>query len=85
MERREPLKIKERPLMVMDGTLFLKNYMNLDYEEALNYIEILAKRVKMFNGNFVLLRHNTMVMTDAQEHFYERVLDTIINVESVNL
>jgi len=71
--------------MVMDGTLFLKNYMNLDYEEALNYIEILAKRVKMFNGNFVLLRHNTMVMTDAQEHFYERVLDTIINVESVNL
>jgi len=85
LERREPLKIKERPLMVMDGTLFLKNYMNLDYEEALNYIEILAKRVKMFNGNFVLLRHNTMVMTDAQEHFYERVLDTIINVESVNL
>ena len=80
LERREPLKIKERPLMVMDGTLFAEKYMNLDYEEALNYIEILAKRVKMFNGNFVLLWHNTMVMTDAQKHFYERVLDTIINV-----
>jgi len=80
LERREPLKIKERPLMVMDGTLFAENYMNLDYEDALNYIEILAKRVNMFNGNFVLLWHNTMLATDGQKRFYEKVLDTITTV-----
>jgi hypothetical protein len=66
--------------MVMDGTLFAEKYMNLDYEEALNYIEILAKCVKMFNGNFVLLWHNTMLVTDDQKRFYEKVLDTITTV-----
>uniref|UniRef100_A0A7C2K256 DUF7033 domain-containing protein n=1 Tax=candidate division WOR-3 bacterium TaxID=2052148 RepID=A0A7C2K256_UNCW3 len=80
LEQRKPLKIKEKPLMVMDGTLLDEKYMNLGYEEALNYIKILANRVKMFNGDFVLLWHNTMLITDGQKRFYEKVLDTAMSV-----
>ncbi len=54
---KQKLKIKERPLIIMDGT-FDEGYMGLSYQAALNEISKLRERCKMFDGQFSMLWHN---------------------------
>lgn len=52
-------KVLEIPLIVMDGTLQNKSYLNLRKDEALEFIVPIIQEVKKFNGVFTLLWHNT--------------------------
>ena len=54
---RKPLKVKERPLIAMDCTLF--DYMNLSNEQGLVQLEELKKIIKRYKGEFVFLWHNS--------------------------
>jgi hypothetical protein len=47
------------PLVIMDATLQEKKYMDLTYEESLEYCSNLINNVKQVNGEFVVLWHNT--------------------------
>lgn len=49
------------PMTVMDGTLNGKQYMNLDYEQALDYCQKLIAEVKKHGGEIVLLWHNSSI------------------------
>ncbi len=49
------------PMTVMDGTLDGKQYMHLDYEQALDYCRKLITEVKKHGGELVLLWHNSSV------------------------
>ena len=70
------LKLKERPLIVMDGSF-------LAYQEGItplyvkNKILLLMKKVKQYNGDFVFLWHNSSFNTEewnTYEHIYKEVL-----------
>jgi hypothetical protein len=54
---KQKLKIKERPLIIMDAT-FDERYMGLSCQTALDEIYKLRERCKMFNGQFSMLWHN---------------------------
>ena len=64
------LDIKQNPLIFMEGSLFDANYMNLNSLEARNHINKIYKRIKLYNGKFTLLWHNSNLISDYEKEFY---------------
>lgn len=72
----EIINILEAPLIVMDGTLNV--YMGLSLNnETLNRVKVLIERCKIFNGNFVLLWHNSELYQKNQRDFYEKLVSLL--------
>jgi hypothetical protein len=66
------------PLEIMECTLNLKNYMNLDYENAFTVCKQIIDQVYKHNGELVLLWHNTeFTGMNYQEKLYISVLEYI--------
>ena len=72
---RKTLKLKERPLIVMEGSL--ANYQNVSSEEMKLKILNLIEKVKKYNGEFVFLWHNSsfnIPFWKKYQNIYEKVL-----------
>ncbi|MFZ4582326.1 MAG: polysaccharide deacetylase family protein [Paludibacter sp.] len=65
-------KLFLHPITIMDGTLSDKRYMYMNAHDAYQYCEQLIKNVATFNGDLVLLWHNTSV--EVRPDFYHRKL-----------
>lgn len=64
---RKKLKLKERPLLVMDGTLFsYQNYSDLEAKEKVD-------KIKMSSNTFTILWHNSHI---KHLKFYEECIKT---------
>jgi len=73
---RKQLKLKEKPLIVMDGSLV--TYQNITVEEGYNKVNGLLQKVKKYNGDFVFLWHNSSFNTITWKPFqiiYEKILN----------
>lgn len=73
---RKKLKLKEKPLIVMEGS-FVTYQPNIKPIEMENKINLLIEEVKKYNGEFVFLWHNSSFNTTQWEKYqdiYERVL-----------
>ena len=75
---RKALSLRERPLIVMEGTLFNRRYMRLSYKESAFSIQELSKTCKLLKGRFTLLWHNNKLLTKKDKQFYSKLLETII-------
>jgi hypothetical protein len=64
------LDIKQNPLIFMEGSLLDPNYMNLNLLEARDHINKIYKRIKLYNGKFTLLWHNSNLISDHEKEFY---------------
>jgi peptidoglycan/xylan/chitin deacetylase (PgdA/CDA1 family) len=74
--RRERLNIQERPLVVMDVSVFSNKYMNYDYgANAQNLILKLKSRCFQFNGDFTILWHNNNFPHDKAKEIYKLVVN----------
>jgi hypothetical protein len=71
--RRSPLEI--RPLTVMDGTLFSKQYMNLDEKTGADCAQQLKEMCRQFNGTFSLLWHNSFFQNSWAKSVYRELID----------
>ena len=69
------LKLKEKPLIVMECTIFEERYLNLNYEESYKKIISYIDTVRKYNGEFVLLWHNDRLETKEQRELFEKVLE----------
>lgn len=70
-----------QPLIVMDSTLEDGRYMNMDFDDALNYVKGLIRNVSMTNGELTLLWHNHLCERNAdgyQRRMYEAVIDYVV-------
>ncbi len=67
------------PLTIMDCTLSNSNYMNLNYDEALEYSKRLINTVRQHNGEVVLLWHNTIFSdkTNYHKQLYSNLIDKL--------
>ncbi|MGG1514135.1 polysaccharide deacetylase family protein [Paenibacillus oryzisoli] len=68
---RKPLKLKERPLIVMEQTVLHKQYMGVQGQEALEVIRNFHSQCKKFNGDFTLLWHNSQLVKPKELSLYE--------------
>ena len=75
---KELTNVMIHPLEIMECTLNRQNYMNLDYENALNICKEIIRQVFKHNGELVLLWHNTeFIGMNYQEKLYDVVLEYI--------
>jgi hypothetical protein len=76
LEKREPLPLIERPLIVMEGAILGERYMNLDTENALAHMKKLKIRCQWFDGDFALLWHNSSFDTPQMWEIYQQIIQS---------
>ena len=70
LHERRPLELRERPLLVMDRSLFSPSYMGLTYEAAHKAAAVIKERCRIYRGDFTVLWHNTEFDTPGKADFY---------------
>ncbi len=74
VERRE-LNLLERPLVVMEKSVFDKNYMGYSYgEDGFKIIEELKQKCYRFDGDFTILWHNNQFPTRQAMEIYQTII-----------
>ena len=76
--RQKPLGIEEHPLIVMDCTLNMSVYMNLDEEAAFGCVRQLMDATFRHRGEFIGLWHNTELASDARS-YHKRLYPRVLN------
>ena len=72
---RKPLKLKQRPLIIMEKTLLDKKYENKGYSDTTyNTLEDIRKTVKKYNGDFTILWHNSSFHSNKDEEAYKYII-----------
>ncbi len=74
LEKRQVLPLRERPLVVMEGSILGEQYMNLSGKEALSYMLMLKELCQQVNGDFTLLWHNSSFAEPGQWEMYSQVI-----------
>ena len=74
---RRPLRLRERPLHVMDATLF--EYMRLSPETAFERSLAVARACRRYGGRFSLLWHNSSLPTARQKRWYEKLVGAVVD------
>jgi hypothetical protein len=74
LERR-PLRLQERPLHVMDVTLF--DRMKLAPDAALEAVAALARECRRYGGTLSLLWHNSSLAGDRQKRWYDALIASV--------
>lgn len=77
LKTRQPLRLRERPLIVMEGTALEDKYMGLTPSAAKEKILSLAECCRRFNGDFVLLWHNSYLVSDWQADMYRSIVESL--------
>lgn len=75
LRERNMLRLRERPLVVMETSLFSEKYMNLSTSSALDAIERLSGTCRRFGGKFTLLWHNDNLVQSSQKRLYLNTLE----------
>ena len=69
------LKIRQKPLIIMEVSIFNKKYLDLDCEESIiKFITPLKDRVKALDGEFTILWHNSNFLTKKMQRIYELLI-----------
>ena len=68
----ERLRLRERPLVVMDASLL--SYQRLRPDQAVEQIEKLKERCRRVNGEFTLLWHNDRLLSRRARQAYDRAI-----------
>ncbi|MBE0492574.1 MAG: polysaccharide deacetylase family protein [Sulfurospirillum sp.] len=72
---RKKLKLKQRPLIVMECSVIDKSYMGLGYtKEALQVMKDLKQKCFKYNGSFSLLWHNSHFKAKEDKKMFEEVV-----------
>ena len=71
------MRLRERPLHVMDGSLF--DYMKLTPDAALPAVLTLARECRRYQGTFTLLWHNSSLPTVSEQRWYEALTDALVS------
>ncbi len=77
---RKKLQLIERPLLVMEVSLFSKQYMQLDQPTALRHVQKMIQTVRQYNGEFVLLWHNSNLVLNGEDYWdiYTEILNVLV-------
>ena len=75
LEKNCQLNLIIRPLIIMDVSLFEKDYMSLKFDDsALKLINKIKKRCYRVNGNFTILWHNNIFPNDKSKEIYKEII-----------
>lgn len=70
---RAQLRLRERPLLLMEATL--PEYQHRELDEIVEPARLLKDRCRLFGGDFTFLWHNNRLIRWSERRAYEAVLD----------
>jgi hypothetical protein len=75
---RTALKLRERPLIVMEHTVLGDHYLGLNVENPIAHKIMLRYReaCEIFNGQFTLLWHNNHLTESSEVQLYRQIIDS---------
>jgi len=69
--RQAPLRLMQRPLVLMEGSVISPLYLGLGYtDEAFDLMRLLRQRAMRHGGDFTLLWHNSHFTTEGDREFF---------------
>jgi hypothetical protein len=68
-----PLKLQQRPLILMEGTILSDVYMNAT-EDAERLINSLSREALSHGGDYTILWHNSYLTTPTDRHLFEQTI-----------
>ena len=75
LHQRRPLRLRERPLIVMECSVIAERYLGLGYsDQALALMQGYRDTCHRFGGDFTLLWHNAHFSHEADKRFYEALV-----------
>ena len=75
LHERRPLRLRERPLILMECSVIAKRYMGLGYsDQALALMQGYWATCQRFGGDFTLLWHNSHLGNTADRRFYQELV-----------
>jgi hypothetical protein len=77
LERRQRLRLRERPLVAMESSLL--SYQKLRLDRAEQALLDLSATCRRYDGDFTLLWHNAMLVGKEARAVYARVASTAVN------
>lgn len=73
--KRKRLNVRERPLLVMECTVIDDRYMYLGTgEKAFSLVKSIKDTCRRFDGDFILLWHNTRLVDGRERKLYREIL-----------
>jgi hypothetical protein len=80
LRERRALRLRERPLLVMDRTVF--DYMRLRPQDAEEAVLEVARECRRARGTLTLLWHNSTLPAAAQRRWYAALIDALAQASS---
>jgi hypothetical protein len=75
LKSRKKMSLKQRPLITMESTIIGPKYENLGYtENALNRFKYFKNICHKYNGEYVLLWHNSSFENEKNKEFYKEII-----------
>ncbi len=78
VENKDVSELILHPLTIMDVSLSETKYMDLSYQEALEYAQKLIEEVKKFNGDLTLLWHNN-TLSDSNGFGHKKLYSVLLD------
>ena len=70
-KKNAPLRIKQKPLILMECSVISERYMGLGYSDAaIELMKKIKRRALMYGGDFTFLWHNHHLMTENDRRFF---------------
>ena len=76
LEQRKPLKLIEKPLIVMEQSVLSKRYQGMRNESALEVMLKFKGLCKKFNGEYTLLWHNSSLNKESEREIYKELISS---------
>lgn len=77
LKSRRQLSLRERPLIVMEGTCLGEQYMDIGFDGLLDQCQELASRCRAVAGTFLFLWHNSSLILERARSTYQTLLNRI--------
>jgi len=75
LKRREPLRLRERPLILMECSVIARRHLGMGYsDEALACMIRYRDTCRRFGGDFTLLWHNSHLRSPKDKRFYRTLI-----------
>ena len=74
VKTRKQLQLIERPLILMECTLFAERYLNLSFDNSLRMALELRKECMKYNGTFSVLWHNSELDIEKKRNLYVKIM-----------
>ena len=74
VQERRPVDLMMRPLIVMEGSLFSSEYMDLDRQKGTEAAFRMKEHCRLFEGDFVMLWHNSFFPFAWMKQVYQDLI-----------